>query len=74
MSAIYAWECRLRRWFRCLGSFRITQWNKRAFRPGRGLRVASTVNNAPFKPNQQIPMVLRTDIRWTPAPTLEDND
>jgi hypothetical protein len=57
-----------------LGSFRMTQLNKRALTPRRDLRVASATNRAPFKPNQHIPMVLRADMSCTPAPSLQDND
>jgi hypothetical protein len=48
-----------------LGSFRMTQLNKRALTARRNLRVASATNRAPFKPNQHIPMVLRADMSCT---------
>jgi hypothetical protein len=66
--AAYACECRRGRGRRLsLSSFRITQLNNRALKPGRDLRVARAVNTAPFRPSQQIPRVPRTDIRDTPA-------
>ena len=65
VGSSYACECRRAPERR--PSFRITQLDNRALKPGRDLRVARTANTAPFRPSQQIPRVPRTDIRDTPA-------
>jgi hypothetical protein len=73
LMANYTCECWSREWRRFWNSVRMTQLNKRALSRGRAFRVARAANTAPFRPSQQIPMVPRTDMRCTPAPSLQDN-